>query len=270
MAGSTYLQDSLSPPCITWWNTTQVCTEDVIMFSYLNVPGEPKKSINQMTPLIECAGGLCCRLTGPCFIKGFSNPRDARHIPTTVRRPTINWKDISRCCRFSIFLPVLKTATGCPSVITSICCNVTVNHLNLIKSIPWWPTRVFCFLQVCDLQEEENWVRQLSGERGVEGDHLLLPANDRRQQPQLGHLREDSGPVSEWREADVQFGLEGVTCPSLYGPGGAGGLRHYNVWSCDTLRRPENWFLCCKRHSEAVWNLNVRETFAPFDHKGFS
>ncbi|XP_044075983.1 src-like-adapter 2 [Siniperca chuatsi] len=44
----------------------------------------------------EVADGLCCRLTEPCFIQGFDNAREARPIPTTVRRPTINWKDISR------------------------------------------------------------------------------------------------------------------------------------------------------------------------------
>ncbi|XP_073324751.1 src-like-adapter 2 isoform X2 [Pagrus major] len=43
----------------------------------------------------ESADGLCSRLTRPCFIQGFDNAQDARPIPTTVRRPTINWKDIS-------------------------------------------------------------------------------------------------------------------------------------------------------------------------------
>uniref|UniRef100_A0A3Q3X5T5 SH2 domain-containing protein n=1 Tax=Mola mola TaxID=94237 RepID=A0A3Q3X5T5_MOLML len=47
----------------------------------------------------DAADGLCCRLTGPCFIKGFDKAREAKLIPTTVRRPTINWKDISRCGR---------------------------------------------------------------------------------------------------------------------------------------------------------------------------
>ncbi|XP_034548993.1 src-like-adapter 2 [Notolabrus celidotus] len=44
----------------------------------------------------ECVDGLCCRLTGPCFIKGFNNAREARPVPTAIRRPTLNWKDISR------------------------------------------------------------------------------------------------------------------------------------------------------------------------------
>lgn len=45
-------------------------------------------------------------------------------------------------------------------------------------------------LQVSDPQEEENRVRQLSGERGAEGGHQLLPSNDREQ---LGHLTTDRG-----------------------------------------------------------------------------
>ncbi|KAM8756647.1 src-like-adapter 2 [Acanthopagrus schlegelii] len=48
----------------------------------------------------ESADGLCARLTRPCFIQGFDNARDARPIPITVRRPTINWKDISRSVIF--------------------------------------------------------------------------------------------------------------------------------------------------------------------------
>lgn len=68
-----------------------------------------------LAPVPESADGLCCRLTEPCFIKGFDNSREAKPIPTTVRRPTINWKDISRC-RFSLFLPLLMTATGGHSI----------------------------------------------------------------------------------------------------------------------------------------------------------
>ncbi|MEQ2203150.1 hypothetical protein XENOCAPTIV_025565, partial [Xenoophorus captivus] len=37
--------------------------------------------------------GLCCRLTVPCFIQGLDDPRP---VPIPVRRPTINWKEISR------------------------------------------------------------------------------------------------------------------------------------------------------------------------------
>ncbi|CAK6958379.1 src-like-adapter 2 [Scomber scombrus] len=49
----------------------------------------------------ESADGLCCRLTMPCFIHGSDNAREsARPIPTIIRRPTINWKDISRSVIF--------------------------------------------------------------------------------------------------------------------------------------------------------------------------
>ncbi|KAM4588055.1 src-like-adapter 2 [Odontesthes bonariensis] len=44
----------------------------------------------------ESTDGLCCQLTGPCFIQGLDNPREARPVPVTVRRPTVNWKEISR------------------------------------------------------------------------------------------------------------------------------------------------------------------------------
>ncbi|XP_047439452.1 src-like-adapter 2 isoform X2 [Mugil cephalus] len=46
----------------------------------------------------EFTDGLCCRLTLPCFIQGADT--DARPVPTTIRRPTINWKDISRSVIF--------------------------------------------------------------------------------------------------------------------------------------------------------------------------
>ncbi|XP_019942149.2 src-like-adapter 2 isoform X2 [Paralichthys olivaceus] len=48
----------------------------------------------------EFADGLCCRLTSPCSIQGFDDGREARPVPTTIRRPTINWKDISRSMIF--------------------------------------------------------------------------------------------------------------------------------------------------------------------------
>uniref|UniRef100_A0A3Q0RW89 Src like adaptor 2a n=1 Tax=Amphilophus citrinellus TaxID=61819 RepID=A0A3Q0RW89_AMPCI len=44
----------------------------------------------------ELADGLCCRLMMPCFIQGLDVTGEARPIPTTTRRPTIKWKDISR------------------------------------------------------------------------------------------------------------------------------------------------------------------------------
>ncbi|TWW61577.1 Src-like-adapter 2 [Takifugu flavidus] len=42
----------------------------------------------------ECADGLCCRLTAPCFIKSSEGETKL------VRRPTFNWKDISRSMVF--------------------------------------------------------------------------------------------------------------------------------------------------------------------------
>ncbi|XP_068576680.1 src-like-adapter 2 [Cebidichthys violaceus] len=48
----------------------------------------------------EFEHGLCCRLREPCFIQGLDDAPEARPIPTTVRRPTINWKDISRSAIF--------------------------------------------------------------------------------------------------------------------------------------------------------------------------
>lgn len=54
-------------------------------------------SFNNGGLLPGCADGLCCRLTGPCFIKGLNEGRETRLVPTARRRSTINWKDISRC-----------------------------------------------------------------------------------------------------------------------------------------------------------------------------
>ncbi|KAM3622223.1 uncharacterized protein V6R79_022127 [Siganus canaliculatus] len=48
----------------------------------------------------ESTDGLCCLLTHPCFIQGLDNAREARPVPSTVRRPTLNWKDISRSVIF--------------------------------------------------------------------------------------------------------------------------------------------------------------------------
>ncbi|XP_068598839.1 src-like-adapter 2 [Brachionichthys hirsutus] len=48
----------------------------------------------------ECADGLCSRLTRPCFIRGLDNATESRPSPTTVRTPTVNWKDISRSMIF--------------------------------------------------------------------------------------------------------------------------------------------------------------------------
>ncbi|XP_023254772.1 src-like-adapter 2 [Seriola lalandi dorsalis] len=48
----------------------------------------------------ELSDGLSGRLTTPCFIDGLDNAREARPVPTAIRRPTINWKDISRSVIF--------------------------------------------------------------------------------------------------------------------------------------------------------------------------
>lgn len=52
------------------------------------------------------------------------------------------------------------------------------------------PTR-FCVAQVDDLQEEGHKARQHAGERGTEGGHQLLPADDRQQRSHVGQLRTD-------------------------------------------------------------------------------
>ncbi|KAM9859759.1 src-like-adapter 2 [Aulostomus maculatus] len=44
--------------------------------------------------------GLCCQLTEPCFIQGLDQPRENRPLPRVIRRPTINWKEISRSMIF--------------------------------------------------------------------------------------------------------------------------------------------------------------------------
>lgn len=141
-----------------------------------------------------------------------------------------------------------------------------------LQSILCLPVQVFCFLQVYDLQEEENRVRQLSGERGVEGDHLLLPPNDRGQQSQLGHLREDSGSVWENEVRQIEcsqipsclicsLGRKGSSCTSKFGlcwqpwsSRRAETLQCLELWH--TVCLWEDWFLCCKRPTVQVWAEN--------------
>ncbi|XP_029989672.1 src-like-adapter 2 [Sphaeramia orbicularis] len=48
----------------------------------------------------EQADGLCCRLTRPCHIHGSDTTDSATPPPTAMRRPTVNWKDISRSVIF--------------------------------------------------------------------------------------------------------------------------------------------------------------------------
>ncbi|XP_068171172.1 src-like-adapter 2 [Antennarius striatus] len=56
----------------------------------------------------ECADGLCGQLMQPCFIRGQDNARERRPPPTTVRRPTVNWKDISK----SVIFKKKRTQSG--------------------------------------------------------------------------------------------------------------------------------------------------------------
>ncbi|KAK7907460.1 hypothetical protein WMY93_016072 [Mugilogobius chulae] len=45
----------------------------------------------------ENVDGLCCQLTNPCYIGGLER---IRPTPIVIRKPTINWKDISRSVIF--------------------------------------------------------------------------------------------------------------------------------------------------------------------------
>ncbi|XP_048839200.1 src-like-adapter 2 [Brienomyrus brachyistius] len=50
----------------------------------------------------EVADGLCCMLREPCFIQGSNNvPVMTGPQPMTVRKPTINWKDVDSSMIFS-------------------------------------------------------------------------------------------------------------------------------------------------------------------------
>ncbi|KAM3877952.1 src-like-adapter 2 [Diretmus argenteus] len=49
----------------------------------------------------ESADGLCCTLMEPCFIQGSTNTTEmSRPVPTAIRRPTLNWKDVNRSMIF--------------------------------------------------------------------------------------------------------------------------------------------------------------------------
>lgn len=95
----------------------------------------------KMFPLFtEFADGLICRLTVPCFIHGLDNSREARPIPIIIRRPTVNWKDISRCGRLSRFC----FHQWLPQGVTSTYCRILVPKLSpqapmpcLFVSHPW-------------------------------------------------------------------------------------------------------------------------------------
>ncbi|KAM9410443.1 src-like-adapter 2 isoform 2-T2 [Pholidichthys leucotaenia] len=60
-------------------------------------PGLTFPSLHHMVEhYTESADGLCCRLTMPCFILGLDRASEPRPIPTTLRRTSFNWKDITR------------------------------------------------------------------------------------------------------------------------------------------------------------------------------
>ncbi|KAM4613591.1 src-like-adapter 2 [Polymixia lowei] len=49
----------------------------------------------------ESPHGLCCPLREPCFIQGSNNTTEMTvPVPRTIRRPTLNWKDVSRSMIF--------------------------------------------------------------------------------------------------------------------------------------------------------------------------
>jgi len=61
----------------------------------------------------EFADGLCCTLEEPCFILGSDNITSSSSssttqmtslMPLTIRRPSISWKDMSRCRIFLAWL----------------------------------------------------------------------------------------------------------------------------------------------------------------------
>lgn len=52
----------------------------------------------------EFADGLCCTLSEPCYILGSDGSSSTTTMPLAVRRPSICWKDMSRC---RIFLALL-------------------------------------------------------------------------------------------------------------------------------------------------------------------
>ncbi|XP_057700954.1 src-like-adapter 2 [Corythoichthys intestinalis] len=77
----------------------------------------PKRSFSSLKHLVdyysEFADGLCCRLNGPCFIRGLDVPRDNRLVlPKVNRRSSNKWKDASRSM-------ILKRRTGSDNSLVS-------------------------------------------------------------------------------------------------------------------------------------------------------
>ncbi|XP_017343609.1 src-like-adapter 2 isoform X1 [Ictalurus punctatus] len=60
----------------------------------------PRLTFQTLTQLVEhyseVSDGLCCLLSEPCFIQGSNNvPVVSGPLPVSVRKPTLNWKDVS-------------------------------------------------------------------------------------------------------------------------------------------------------------------------------
>ncbi|XP_075904084.1 src-like-adapter 2 [Nelusetta ayraudi] len=64
-------------------------------------PGNTFPSLHHLVEhYSDATDGLCCRLTRPCFIKGLDGGSEPWPVPIARRRPSINWKDISRSVIF--------------------------------------------------------------------------------------------------------------------------------------------------------------------------
>ncbi|KAL0978600.1 hypothetical protein UPYG_G00172760 [Umbra pygmaea] len=65
----------------------------------------PRLTFNSLSHLVEhyseSANGLCCSLREPCTILGSTYPSMVRPYPKAIRRPTLNWKDVSSSMIFS-------------------------------------------------------------------------------------------------------------------------------------------------------------------------
>ncbi|XP_061074604.1 src-like-adapter 2 [Conger conger] len=66
-------------------------------------PGITFPSLTQLVEhYSEMADGLCCLLREPCFIQGSNNvPVVTGPPPMTIRKPTLNWKDVDSTMLFS-------------------------------------------------------------------------------------------------------------------------------------------------------------------------
>uniref|UniRef100_A0A3Q3FRY0 Src like adaptor 2a n=1 Tax=Labrus bergylta TaxID=56723 RepID=A0A3Q3FRY0_9LABR len=100
----------------------------------------PRLTFPSLQHLVEhYSDGLCCRLSGPCFIKGFDNAREARPVPTAIRRPTFNWKDISRSMIFR-----RKRTESDNSLVSEGLREAISSYLQMTECL--WPFDSCCFL----------------------------------------------------------------------------------------------------------------------------